>query len=72
MFTSVGQKEEIEAYKTDEKDTRPREDKRRGQAAVREKRQDVTSTLTCICNNGLLEAGILLLGLVSAIFLSVT
>ena len=68
----MGQEEEIEASKTDEKDTRPREDERRGQAALRERRQDVTFTLTCICNNGLLEAGTLLLGLMSATFLSVT
>lgn len=63
---------EIKDCKTDEKDRHTCEDQRRGQAAVREKRSDATTMLTCNCNSGLLEGGILLLGLMSAMFLSGT
>ena len=47
-------------------------DKRHGQATASEKRQYVTSVLTCICYNGLQEDDMFFPGLVSAIFLSVT
>lgn len=44
-------------------------DKRHGQATASEKRQYVTSMLTCICSNGIEEDDMVLPGLVSAIFL---